>query len=341
MNRRRFLRSFAVVASLAFAACGTAKSASSSSTPAKSTKVTIVLDWTPNTNHSGIYLAQAKGYYRDAGLDVSIIEPGNGGGLPQLAAGNAQFAVSVAEELLPARAQGARVVSVAAILQHNTSSLIVPASRNIARPRDLAGKTYGGFGGDLEKALVDAMVTCDGGDPGGVKYVEIGNTDYKIGLDRRDFDAVWVFDGWDVIRLEQLDGMKLVTFPFHDPGQAGRDCIPDWYTPLIATTDDLIARQPDLVARFVQATARGYELARSDPQTAVAALLAAAPELDKALVNKSAQYLATKYADTGQPWGRQDAAVWATFEQFLVAHKILSTPVDTTKVFTNQFLPKS
>ena len=341
MNRRRFSRSLAVAASIALLGCGTARTALSSSSPAKSTKVTIVLDWTPNTNHSGIYLAQAKGYYRDAGLDVSIIEPGNDAGLPQLAAGNAQFAVSVAEELLPARAQGAKVVSVAAILKHNTSSLIVPASRNITRPRDLAGKTYGGFGGDLEKALVDAMVTCDGGDPSGVKYVEIGNTDYKIGLDRGDFDAVWVFDGWDVIRLEQLDGMKLVTFPFHDPGQAGRDCIPDWYTPLIATTDDVIARQPDLVARFVQATARGYELARSDPQTAAAVLLAAAPELDKALVDKSAQYLANKYADTGQPWGRQDATVWATFEQFLVAHKILSAPVDTTKIFTNQFLPKS
>ena len=307
---------------------------------AKLTPVTLVLDWTPNTNHSGFYLAKENGFYKDNGLDVTIIEPGADGGLAQLAAGNAQFVVSVAESLLPARAAGAKVVSVASIIQHNTSSLIVPKDRGITRPKELEGKTYGGFGGPLEKALIDKLVTCDGGDPTKVKYVEIGNVDYKVGLERKDYDAVWVFDGWDTIRLSEIDGMPLVSMPFFTPTGATAGCIPDWYTPLLATSESMIAEKPDVVRSFVTASAKGFELARADAPAAAAALLKGAPELDKVLVDKSAAYLATRYADAGVKWGVQDPAVWSAFSKFLSDSKILESPVDTATVFTNDFLPK-
>ena len=306
----------------------------------KLASVTLVLDWTPNTNHSGFYLAREKGFYKERGLDVTIIEPGPDGGLPQLEAGNAQFAVSVAESLLPARAAGAKVVSVASIIQHNTSSLIVPRDRNIARPRDLEDKTYGGFGGELEKALIDKLVACDGGDPTKVNYVEIGNVDYKVGLERKDYDAVWVFDGWDALRLSEIDGMALVPMPFFSTTGITAGCLPDWYTPLLATSESMISSKPDVVRSFVEATAHGYELARTDAAAAAAALLKGAPELDKTLVEKSAVYLSTRYADAGTPWGTQDPAVWSAFSTFLSDAKILPSPVDTTKVFTTEFLPK-
>ena len=306
----------------------------------KLTPVTLVLDWTPNTNHSGFYLAKEKGYYKSNGLEVTIIEPGADGGLAQLAAGNAQFAVSVAESLLPARAAGAKVVSVASIIQHNTSSLIVPKDRNITRPRELEGKTYGGFGGPLEKALIDKLVTCDGGDPTKVKYVEIGNVDYKIGLERKDYDAVWVFDGWDALRLSEIDHLPLVSMPFFATAGVTASCIPDWYTPLLATSESMIADKPELVRSFIGATAKGFELARTDAPAAASALLKGAPELDRALVEKSAVYLATRYADAGTKWGVQDPAVWSLFSKFLSDAKILDSPVDTLTVFSNEFLPK-
>lgn len=306
----------------------------------KLTPVTLVLDWTPNTNHSGFYLAKDNGFYKDNGLDVTIIEPGADGGLAQLSAGNAQFVVSVAESLLPARAAGAKVVSVASIIQHNTSSLIVPKDRGITRPKDLEGKTYGGFGGPLEKALIDKLVTCDGGDPTKVKYVEIGNVDYKVGLERKDYDAVWVFDGWDTIRLSEIEGMPLVSMPFFSTTGSTAGCIPDWYTPLLATSESMIADKPELVRSFVTATSKGFELARTDAPAAAAALLKGAPELDKVLVDKSAAYLATRYADSGAKWGVQDAVVWSAFSKFLSDNKILESPVDTSNVFTNDFLPK-
>ncbi len=315
-------------------------SVSESTTNDDLTPVTLVLDWTPNTNHSGFYLAKERGFYKERGLDVTIIEPGADGGLAQLAAGNAQFAVSVAESLLPARASGAKVVSIASIIQHNTSSLIVPKDRNINRPKDLEGKTYGGFGGPLEKALIDKLVACDGGDPGKVKYVEIGNVDYKIGLERKDYDAVWVFDGWDALRLSEIDHVPLVSMPFYSTTGKTAGCIPDWYTPLLATSESMISTKPDVVRSFVEATAKGYELSRNDAVAAAAALLKGAPELDKTLVDKSAAYLASRYADHGTKWGVQDLKVWSSFSTFLSEAKILESPVDATQAFSNEFLPK-
>ena len=127
-----------------------------SSTKASGTRVdrlTVVLDWTPNTNHSGVYLARAKGWYRDAGLDVKVIEPGDAGALQLLAGGKADVAFSTQEEIIPARAKGVPVVAIGAVVQHNTSSLLSLASGGIAGPADLPGHTYGGYGGPLETAL--------------------------------------------------------------------------------------------------------------------------------------------------------------------------------------------
>ena len=295
--------------------------------------VTVMLDWTPNTNHAGMYLAAENGWYEDAGMDVRIIQPGEQGGLPALASGDADFAVSVQEALTPARAQGAPVVSVAAIIASNTSSLIALADEGIDRPADLEGHRYGGFGGDLETELVRSLVACDGGDPDAVDFVEVGNVDYRAGLERDFYDFVWIFDGWDGIRLEQA-GLDTTSIRFADHF----DCIPDWYTPLLATSEPLIDEEPELVRDFMAVTARGYEQAIAAPDEAADALLSAAPELDEGLVRASARYLADHYAPDG-PWGVQDAAVWDEFTAFLQAAGIAPADLDVDAAWTNAFLP--
>jgi ABC-type nitrate/sulfonate/bicarbonate transport system substrate-binding protein len=295
--------------------------------------VTVMLDWTPNTNHAGMYLALQNGWYDEAGLDVRIIQPGEQGGLPALASGDADFAVTVQEALTPARAQGAPVVSVAAIIASNTSSLVALADEDIERPADLEGHRYGGFGGELETELVRSLVACDGGDPDAVEFVEVGNVDYRAGLERDFYDFVWIFDGWDGIRLEQV-GLDTTSVRFADHF----DCIPDWYTPLLATSQQLIDDDPQLVRDFMAVTARGYGQAIDGPDDAADALLAAAPELDEDLVRESAGYLAHQYAPDG-PWGVQDAAVWEGFTVFLQEAGIVPDDLDVDAAWTNDFLP--
>lgn len=337
-----------LVLAVALASCGDAASSGDVETPAAGTAdgtatseetdaatsaVTVMLDWTPNTNHAGMYLALANGWYDDAGLDVQIIQPGEQGGLPALASGDAEFAVSVQEQLTPARAQGAPVVSVAAIIASNTSSLVALAADGVERPADLEGLRYGGFGGELETELVQTLVECDSGDPEAVEFVEVGNTDYRAGLERDFFDFVWIFDGWDGIRLEQA-GLDTTSVRFADHV----DCIPDWYTPLLATSEQMIADEPEVVRDFVAATARGYEQAIDEPAAAADALLAAAPELDEQLVRASAEYLADQYAPDG-PWGTQDTAIWEEFTVFLRSSGVLRDDIDVAAAWTNDFLP--
>jgi ABC-type nitrate/sulfonate/bicarbonate transport system substrate-binding protein len=298
--------------------------------------VTLVLDWTPNTNHAGIYVAQAEGYYDEAGLDVEIIQPGESGSLPALGSGQADFALTVQEQLIPARAEDVPAVAVAAVLQHNTSSLVALGEEGIESPADLVGKRYGGFGGQLETELVQSLVACDGGDPTGVEFVEVGNVDYRVGLEQDFYDFVWIFDGWDGIRLGEVEGVDVTTLPFRDY----EDCIPDWYTPMIATTEELVADDPDTVAAFVEATARGYEYAIGHPDEAAAILLEAAPELDADLVEASMAYLADQFLADAPQWGWQEEQVWVDFEAFLRRSGLVTEQIDVADAFTNEFLPE-
>ena len=296
-------------------------------------QVTVVLDWTPNTNHSGLYLAQAEGWFAEEGLDVEIVEPGETSGLQLVAAGQADFAYSVAEGLVPARAAGADVVSVATVIEHNTSSLISLSDDGITRPRDLEGKRYGSYESGLEKALISKLVECDGGDPAQVEFTPLVSDDFRIGLTEDQFDAAWVFDAWDTIRLGEVDGLDVDTIAFRDHF----DCIPDWYTPLVATSRSLLDDEPDVARGFLAALARGYDEAAADPDRAARVLLDAAPELDPELVTASARWLGPRY--TSGEWGTQDAEVWDGFVSFLEDEGLTEPGFDTDAAWTDEFLP--
>lgn len=336
MKNRILASASAVVAVSAVAACSTPTDPDASADAGNAlTPVTVVLDWTPNTNHNGLYLALERGWYEEAGLDVTVIEPGETSGLQLVATGQADFAYSVAEGLLPARAAGADVVSVATVIEHNTSSLLSLTEDGIERPRDLEGKRYGSYGSQLETAIISALVACDGGDPDLVEHAPLVSDDFRIGLTEDQFDAAWVFDAWDTIRLGEVDGMDVSTLAFRD----WFDCIPDWYTPLLATSADAIDESPDTVRAFVETTARGYAGAMEEPQAAADALLAAAPELDEELVRASSDWLATRFADSPEAWGTQDAQVWDEFAGWLTEGAILEGDPDVDGAWTDEFLP--
>lgn len=333
-------RAVALLAAVALVA--TAAACSSSGDDAAGTggdgelrDVTLMLNWTPNAQHAGIYAAQELGYYEDVGIDLEIVEPAETGVEPVVASGEAEFGIAQAESLLPARAAGVPVVSIGTLLPHNDSSLMALADAGISRPRDLEDHTYGGYGGSLETELINRLVECDGGDPAKVDFVEVGNVDYLTGMKRDRFDFAWVFNGWDALRADTVDGVDVTTLPFTDY----EDCIPDWYTPLLLTSESTVADDPELVRDFLAATARGYDLAISDPQQAADLLLQAAPELDRDLVEASTAYHAGRFADAGEPWGIEDAQVWSDFGGFLVDAGLLEEAIDTDAAFTNEFLP--
>ncbi|HAZ22559.1 MAG TPA: ABC transporter substrate-binding protein, partial [Firmicutes bacterium] len=128
-------------------------------------KVSLMLDWTPNANHTGIYVAYDKGWFAEEGIDLEIIAPAGVTVETVVGSGKAEFGISFQEYVTSARIEGVPIVSIAAIIQHNTSGFISLKDRGITKAADFAGHSYGGFGLQIEKAIISAMITRDGGSP--------------------------------------------------------------------------------------------------------------------------------------------------------------------------------
>ncbi|MDF9840943.1 MULTISPECIES: ABC transporter substrate-binding protein [unclassified Paenibacillus] len=300
--------------------------------PAALTKIKVALDWTPNTNHTGLYAAKELGYYEEEGLDVEIVQPGAAGADTMVTSGEAAFGISAQEALTLARLQGVPLVSIAAIIQHNTSGFAAPKDRNITSPKDFEGKTYGGWGSPAEEAAMKAIMDPEGGDVKKVKLVNIGEADYFTAV-KRDIDFAWIFYAWTGIeaelRGEPLDMLYL------------KDYAPqlDYYTPILTTSEKVIAEQPELVKAFLKATSKGYQYAIDQPEEAAAILTKAVPDLDPELVLASQKWLSPKYTDDAARWGEQKAEVWQNYSDWMYGLKLLDQPLDVDSTFTNEFLP--
>lgn len=317
--------------------CSSGKSgqgASSQPSPEAGTleKVKVVLDWTPNTNHTGLYVAKEKGYFKEQGLDVDIIPPGAGGADTMIASGSVPFGVSIQESITQARTQGVPIVSLAAIIQHNTSGFAAPAGKNIKSPKDFEGKTYGGFGAPSEKAVIDSIMRKENADIEKVKIVNIGEADYFTAT-KRDIDFAWIFYGWTGIEAElKNEPLDMIYVNKYSDKL-------DYYTPVIATNEDMIKNKPETVKKFMTAVSRGYQFAIDKPEEAADILLKCVPDLDKELVQKSQKWLSPRYQDDAPRWGEQKLSVWQNYSDWMVENKLLEKPLEAEKAFTNDFLP--
>ncbi|HCF49148.1 MAG TPA: ABC transporter substrate-binding protein [Syntrophomonas sp.] len=295
-------------------------------------KVTVLLDWFPNTNHTGLYVAQQQGYYQAEGLDVEIIQPPEGGQVQLLAAGQGDFAISAQEEIIMARSQGIPVVAVAAVIQHNTSGFAAPQDRGVKAPADFEGKTYGGWGSPAEEAVLKSLMNKYQADFSKLKVLNIGSADFFTSV-QKDIDFAWIFWGWTGIEAE-LKNMPLSFISL-------REVEPrlDYYTPVLVSRENLLNSNPDLAKRFMKATSRGYQYAIQDPDKAAEILLGKIPELNRDLVINSQRYLAAQYQADASRWGEMQAGVWQGYADFMFENGLLSSQIDTATAFSNDFLP--
>lgn len=296
-------------------------------------KVTVVLDWTPNTNHTGLYAAKDKGYFKEEGLDVEIIMPGEAGADQLTASGKADFGVSYQESITEARVQGVPLVSIAAVIQHNTSGFASPAEKNIKSPKDFEGKTYGGWGAPVEKSVIDSLMKKENANIDKVSIVNMGDADFFTAV-KRDIDFAWIYYGWTGVEAE-LRGEKINMVYLTDYSEKL-----DYYTPVLATSEKMIADDPDTVKAFVKAAARGYEFAIDQPGEAADILLKNAPDLDNELVKKSQEWLSPRYQDDASRWGEQKLEVWENYADWMHENGLLDKELDAGKAFTNDFLPE-
>ena len=302
-------------------------------------KVTFCLDWTPNTNHTGLYVAQSLGYYEEAGLDVEIVQPPEDGAALMCAAGQAQFAIEAQDTMAASLAldDPLGITAVAAVIQHNTSGIISRAGDGIDTPAGLTGKTYSTWESPIELAMLENVVNGDGGDFSQVTLIPNDITDEPAALAAHQTDAIWVFEGWGYINSE-VEGVDCDYFNFSDVNP-----VFDYYTPVIIANNDYLAENPDQAKAFMEATAKGYEYAVEHPEEAADMLIAGdntgSLKGAEELVKKSQEFLSAKYIDDADSWGVIDADRWNAFYSWLYENELCAK--DLTGIgFSNDYLPQ-
>jgi ABC-type nitrate/sulfonate/bicarbonate transport system substrate-binding protein len=297
-------------------------------------KVKVLLDWVPNTNHTGLYVAKDKGYYAEEGLDVEIIQPAEGGSADLIAAGQGEFGISYQEQVTYAKTaeNPLPIKAIAAIIQHNTSGFASPVSKNIKTPKDFEGKKYGGWGSPVEEAMIKALMEKEGADFKKVQMVNIGAADFFTST-QNDVDFSWIYYGWDgiaaKIKNQPIDFIKLQDVEKNL----------DFYTPVIIAKNDLMKNDPELVKKFLSATSKGYEYAIQSPEDAVNSLLKAAPEIDKTIAVESQKYLANEYKADAPRWGEMKQEIWENYSNWLFEKGLLAKKLNVNEAYTNEYLP--
>lgn len=307
------------------------------------TKFSLALDWTPNTNHTGIYVALAKGWYKQQGIDLQIL-PYSDSTTPEtlVGTGKADFGISSEESDVFAVATGQPIVSIGAIIQHDSSALVSLKDSGLTTPKTLQGKIYAGFGAPYEEPIIDTMMKTDGDDNPSFQNVTL-SIDSMEAVEQHKADFVWVFMGWDGVHAQQ-QGYQLNVMPITKYG------VPDRYTPIIITNQDLIKNKADAIKRFMTATTEGYNYAIAHPKEAADILVEANKDslTDKAFVEASQAYLSPLYAQGADYWGEQQLNIWSDYGNFLFKNNLLvdannkplSKNLDYQTLYSNQFLGK-
>ncbi len=304
----------------------------SNESPSK--KISIVLDWTPNTNHTGLFVAKELGYFKEEGLEnVEIVQPPEGSTTALIGAGGAQFGISFQDTLAKSFSSDnpVPVTAVAAIISHNTSGIISVKDKGIDSPKKLEGHKYATWDDEIEKAILKKIITDDGGDFKKVKMIPNTVTDVVTAL-KTDIDAVWVYYAWDGIATE-LAGLQTNFLNFADYGKEL-----DYYSPVIIANNDYLKKNPEEAKKVLKAIKKGYEYSIKNPKEAAKILVKNAPELKLELVIASQEWLASKYTSYATEWGVIDQKRWDLFYEWLFKNGLIKKEIPKGYGFSNDYL---
>jgi len=333
MTRTRPLIAVAIAVLLAAlgAACGEKEDVLK---PGEPQGLTLMLDYFPNADHAGIYAAQANGDFADAGLEVTIRQPPDPAApIKQVAAGRVDLAISYEPEVLRARDQGLRVVSVGAVVRKPLASIISLPKAGVRTPADLAGKTVGTAGIDYQSAYLNTILTDAGVDPSSVTERNVGFNFVPALLTGRvdaTLGAFWNYEGTQL----RLDGRKPRIIRMEQAG------VPTYDELVLVANESALERDGGKLRAFIAALARGTRQLARDPDRGIQALLDANPDLDPKLQRAVVKVTLPLFLPAkGQPFGWQAPAEWQAFTAWMRENRLLTEIPDAGGAFTNEFLP--
>lgn len=296
--------------------------------------VTVILDYVANTNHTGMYVALDQGYYAAEGLNVNIIEPTEGATATLIAVGKGDFGISYQEDVTIALTSEdpLPIKTIATIIQHNTSGFATYAYKDIKSPKDFEGKTYAGWGGPGEEAVLKAVMAKDGADFSKLNMVISDGSGFEAL--KNNVDVMWFFEAWDNVKCELND------FPINYTEVRELDERLDYYTPVIIANKKTLADNPEMVKKFLKATEKGYRYAIENPEESAAILQKYAPDYSLEMLTMSQKYLAEKYMEDTDTWGTMKDEVWDRYTDFMVEYGVIKEAIPASECYTNEFLPE-
>jgi putative hydroxymethylpyrimidine transport system substrate-binding protein len=331
--RRALPAVLAAVLALGLAACGERKEPAGGA--GKTERVDLVLDWFPNADHAGIYNAIGRGDFSKAGLDVSPRAPGDTSSpLKLLSSGKADLAISYEPEVLLARAKGAKVVAIGALVQEPLTSIMSIGDKAITDPGQLEGRKIGTSGIPYQDAYLQTIVKKAGIDPNRVHAVNVGFSLVPALLTKKvdaTLGAFWNVEGVELARRHKNPRIL----------RMNRVGVPTYDELVVVAREQDVRTRGALLRRFMRALAVGHQALRKGIGGAVDALVAANPDLDRGL--QRAQVEATLPVffprDKSKPFGYQDPAAWKAYTQWMLDNGLIDSPAGATRAFTNEFLP--
>jgi putative hydroxymethylpyrimidine transport system substrate-binding protein len=301
---------------------------------AASHKLTLWLDWYPNSDHAGIYVAMAKGYYADEGLQVKAQVPsGAADALKLVTHGNGDIAISYESSVLLARDQGIPVTATAAIVQKPLNAVLALASTGITRPRQLEGHTVGVAGDPSDYTDLKALVAHDGGDYAKVKVVNVGYNLLPALLAHRVDSIIGAYWTWEALQAAQK-GVKVNAMRLDQWG------VPTYNELVFVTGPSQLQNEPNVLRAFQRATFRGYAYAAAHPAEATAILLKAPGVLSNSapLIEHSIKLLGPLFADSHGRYGTIRPVLWQAYANWMTAGHLLPNHLDVSKALNTSLL---
>lgn len=327
-KNKNYFYALSIIILFLLTACGHQTGGSS-----KNKKIDFILDWSPNTNHTGIYVAKEKGYFQDAGVDVDIKLPPEDSSSDLIINGKAPFGIYFQDSMAAKLDKGAEITAVAAIVEHNTSGIISKKSDGIQQPKDLVDKTYGTWNDPVELGMLKTLVESQHAQFDKIKKVPNNDSNSITPIENNLFEAAWIYYGWDGI-LAKSKGIDTNFFYM-------KDYVPafDYYSPVIIANNDYLKNNKEEAKKVLQAIKKGYQYAMEHPEEAAEILIKNAPELknERDFVIESQKYLSKQYATNKDKWGQFDEKRWNAFYQWAQDNQLITNDLKG-KGFSNNFI---
>lgn len=290
--------------------------------------IDFILDWYPNTNHTGLFVAKEKGYFDEIGINFNILTSPEDSTSDLIINNKAPFGIYFQDSLAAKLPKTTNITAIAAIIEHNTAGILSLKNKNIISKENMKNKRFGSYNDPIEIALINYLTDKN------ITFVPNTDSNSILNLSNNLFDLSLSFYGYDKI---MADTMNIDTNFIYLKDLSNNL---DFYSPIIIANTNYLNNNKEEAIKILQAIKKGYIYAINNPEEAAEILIKANPELEnnRKFIVESQKYLSSVYATNPDKWGEFDPNRWNNYYKWLNNQKILESEIPLNIGFSNEYI---